>query len=200
MSSSKVSIFCVWLLSMALFGAVLQAQASPALTARQAGAYVDLLPEVRAFSQRLGNDLGAELQRELQPKAGETFAPHSKGLTILQQRQPRDYQALSELVATAGFASAQAWATTGDRVMLGYAALKAEQLGPELLQLAAGMGEMNPQMLALMSPKIQARLKQFQLLARTLVAVDPADKAVVKPLLPQLDGYWAQDWQQFQGR
>lgn len=197
MSSCKLSSFCVWLLSLVLFGGTLQSHASPALTAQQAADYVALLPEVRAFSQRLNTDLGTELKRELQPREHEAFAPHSKGLAILQQRQPQDFRVLSELVETAGFASAEAWAAAGDRVMLGYAALKAEQAGPELLQLAAGV---DPQMLALMPPRLQAKLKQFQLLARTLAAVDPADKAVVRPLLPQLDDYWQQDWQNYRAQ
>jgi len=200
MSSSTLGSFRLWLFALVLWNLVSPSHASPALTAQQAAGYVELLPEVRAFSQRLGTDLGTELQRELQPQEGELFAPHSKGLAMLRQREPENYRSLSQLVGTAGFASAEAWAETGDRVMLGYAALKAEQASPELLGMAAGMDGLDPQMLALMPQALQARLKQIQLLAQALAAVDPADKAVVKPLLPQLDTYWRQDWQQYQSR
>ncbi|NVK39995.1 MAG: hypothetical protein HWE39_02030 [Oceanospirillaceae bacterium] len=195
MPSFRLFSFRLWLLSLALFGCVLQVQANPGLTSQQVAGYVSLLPDVRAFSQRLGTELGTELQRELQPTEGEAFAPHSKGLAMLKQRQPDNYRSLSQLVESGGFPSAEAWASAGDRVMLGYAALKAEQASPELLAMAAGM---DPQMLALMPPAMQARVKQVQLLARTLAAVDPADMAVVRPLVPQLDTYWRQDWQRIQ--
>ncbi|WP_188861059.1 hypothetical protein [Marinobacterium nitratireducens] len=200
MSSFKLSAFCSWLLSLALFGVIAQVQASSGLTPRQAAGYVELLPEVRSFSQQLGADLGTELQRELQPREGETFAPHSKGLAMLKRRQPDHYGSLTELVASGGFDSAEAWADAGDRVMLGYAAIKAEQAGTGMLDMAASMDSLDPQMLALMPPELQARLKQVQMMARALKAVPAADKEILRPLVPQLDAYWRQDWQRYQGQ
>ncbi|MFC6669374.1 hypothetical protein [Marinobacterium aestuariivivens] len=197
MSSTKGSFFCIWLLPLMLFGVAFQAQANSPLSRQLAEAYVSLLPQVRAFSDRLDPVLGQQLQGELQPRSGEPFQPHRKGLEILRQRQAGDYRELTGLVRQGGFASAEDWARVGDQVLLGYAALKADQAGPELLQLAAGMDGMDPQMLALMPPQLQARMTQLAVLARVVAAVEPADRAIVRPLLPRLDAYWRRDWQQY---
>ena len=65
---------------------------------------------------------------------------------------------------------------------------------PTPLRQLASLSAPDPQMLALMPPQVQVRLNQARLLARALAAVGPADKAVVKPLLPQLDAYWQHEW------
>lgn len=190
MSQLKTWRPLLWLMGLCCCLAGPARAAEAPLTAQQAGAYVDLLPQVRQFADRLPPAFDQQLRQQLQPHVGEAFNPHREGLMMLKRQQPAQYRALEAMVRGAGFSNASQWAEVGDRVLFGYASLKAETNYPQLLQLADGLQMMDPQLQALMPPQFQARLTQLQVLARALRSAPASDKAVVRPLLPKLDNYW----------
>ena len=180
-----------------LFSVPSQAQ-QQGLSAQQAQAYVALMPQLRTFANQLDPVLGQRLREELQPRQGEAFRPHARGLEILQSQQPDQFQALDRLAQGGRFVNAQSWAWVGDRVLLGYAALKAEAAYPQILELARSMQTMDPALQAMMPPQFQARVAQIGVMAQEVARVPENDKAVLRPLLPQLDAQWKNEWQQYQ--
>lgn len=168
------------------------------LSAPQAEAYVALMPQVRTFANQLDPALGQRLRAELQPVSGEAFRPHARGLDILQRQQPNQFQALDQLARSGRFVDAQSWAWVGDRVLMGYAALKAEAAYPQILELARSMQTMDPALQAMMPPQFQTRVAQIGVMAQEVAKVPEADKTVLRPLLPQLDAHWKNEWQQYQ--
>ncbi len=168
------------------------------LSPQQVEAYVALMPEVRQFANQLDPAIGQLLRAQLQPRQGEPFRPHARGIEILQRQQPEPYGKLDQLARSVRFVNAGSWAWVGDRVLLGYAALKAEAAYPQILELARSMQTMDPALQAMMPPEFQARVAQIGVLAQEVAKVSAADKAVIRPLLPQLDAQWKNDWQQYQ--
>jgi hypothetical protein len=156
-------------------------------------AYIDSLGPVR----QLGEKLQAEgkqsfLEREITPRNGELFDPHTRGVKALQRESTADYSELGRIVRQYGFTSAESWALTGDRVVLAYGAIKAEAESPEILQLAQQMQGMDPQMLQLMPPEMRQQMEQAVSIARTLAQVPAADKQSVRPYTAQLDRIFSQ--------
>nr|WP_067298579.1 hypothetical protein [Marinobacterium profundum] len=179
-----------WLLS-----ASVQAQD---LSTQQVEAYIALMPEVKTFANQIDPALGQRLRTELQPVAGEAFRPHARGLTILQQQQPGQFGQLDQLARGGRFVDAQSWAWVGDRVLIGYAALKAEAAYPQILELARSMQTMDPALQAMMPPQFQARVSQIGVMAQEVSKVSEADKQVLRPFLGQLDTHWKNEWQAYQ--
>ncbi|UTW13925.1 hypothetical protein [Marinobacterium rhizophilum] len=180
---------------LCLLGTPAQAQD---LSSQQAQAYVALMPQLRAFADQLDPALGQRLRRELQPVTGEAFRPHARGLDILQREQPAQYRALDQLARSGRFVDATSWSWVGDRVLLGYAALKAEAAYPQILELARSMQTMDPALQAMMPPQFQTRVAQIGVMAQEVARVSEADKAVLRPLLVQLDAHWKNEWQAYQ--
>lgn len=180
---------------LCLLGMPAQAQD---LSSQQAQAYVALMPQLKTFADQLDPVLGQRLRRELQPVAGEAFRPHAHGLDILLREQPAQYQALDQLARSGRFVDAQSWGWVGDRVLMGYAALKAEAAYPQILELARSMQTMDPALQAMMPPQFQTRVAQIGVMAQEVARVSEADKAVLRPLLPQLDAQWRNEWQAYQ--
>jgi len=170
----------------------LQGQAS-VLSQTSIEAYIQSLGPVR----KLGEKLQAEgkqsfLEREITPRNGELFDPHTRGVKALQRESGKDYAELSRLVRQHGFTSAESWALTGDRVVLAYGAVKAEAESPEILRLAQQMQGMDPQMLQLVPPEMRQQMEQAVSIARSLALVPAEDKVSVRPYVGQLDRIFSQ--------
>ncbi len=168
------------------------------LSSQQAQAYVALMPQLKNFANQLDPALGQRLRQELQPVSGEAFRPHARGLDILQREQPAQYQVLDQLARSGRFVDAKSWSWVGDRVLIGYAALKAEAAYPQILELARSMQTMDPALQAMMPPQFQTRVAQIGVMAQEVARVSETDKAVLRPLLPQLDAQWKDEWQTYQ--
>jgi hypothetical protein len=176
-------------------GAPAQAQD---LSTQQVEAYIALMPEVKTFANQIDPALGQRLRTELQPVVGEDFRPHARGLTILQHQQPGQLQQLDQLARGGRFVDAQSWAWVGDRVLIGYAALKAEAAYPQILELARSMQTMDPALQAMMPPQFQSRVAQIGVMAQEVAKASEADKQVLRPFLGQLDAHWKNEWQAYQ--
>ncbi len=175
----------------------LSAQAQD-LSTQQVEAYIALMPQVKAFANQIDPALGQRLRTELQPVAGEAFRPHARGLTILQHQQPGLFGQLDQLARGGRFVDAQSWAWVGDRVLMGYAALKAEAAYPQILELARSMQTMDPALQAMMPPQFQTRVAQIGVMAQEVARVSEADKQVLRPYLGSLDAHWKNEWQAYQ--
>jgi hypothetical protein len=164
-----------------------------ALTPASIEAYINSLPAVRQLGEKLQSE-GKQsfLEREITPRNGERFDPHSRGVKALQRESAGDYAELSRIVRQQGFTSAESWALTGDRVVLAYGAIKAEAESPEVLQLAQQMQGMDPQMLQLVPPQMRRQMEQAVSIARTLAQVPAADRHQVQPYVARLDRIFAQ--------
>ena len=164
-----------------------------ALTPASIEAYIDSLPAVRQLGEKLQSE-GKQsfLEREITPRSGELFDPHSRGVKALQRESAGDYAELSRIVRQQGFTSAESWALTGDRVVLAYGAIKAEAESPEILQLAQQMQGMDPQMLQLVPPQMRQQMEQAVSIARTLAQVPQADRHNVQPYVARLDQIFSQ--------
>jgi hypothetical protein len=86
----------------------------------------------------------------------------------------------------------------GDRVLIGYAALKAEAAYPQILELARSMQTMDPALQAMMPPQFQSRVAQIGVMAQEVAKASEADKQVLRPFLGQLDAHWKNEWQAYQ--
>lgn len=156
-------------------------------------AYIDSLELVRQLGERLQSEgKHGFLEREITPRNGELFDPHTRGVKALQRESADDYSELGRIVRQYGFTSAESWALTGDRVVLAYGAIKAEAESPEILQLAQQMQRMDPQMLQLVPPEMRQQMEQAVSIARTLAQVPAADKRSVRPYTAQLDRVFSQ--------
>lgn len=151
-------------------------------------AYVNSLEPVRQLSERMQAEGRRDfLQQEVLPKSGEPFDPHQRGVKLLQRDSIDDYRELGRVVQQHGFTSAESWARVGDRVVLAYGAIKAEAESPEILQMAAQMEAMDPQMLQLLPPDARQQMDQALAIARAIAAVPQADRELVRPYVGQLD-------------
>ncbi|WP_133162252.1 hypothetical protein [Hyphococcus luteus] len=165
---------------------VSHAVAADALTVDAAQRFVESLHSVKALGDRLEAEGKAEqLQLDMQPKAGEPFAPYSKSVTALKAKYPDEYSELKSAVKPHGF-SAEEWGVTGDQVMVAYFARKMEKENPGAM---AQMEAMDPAMLEQMPPQMKEQIMQAKAMMETISKVPPENKEVVAEVEDDLDAY-----------
>ena len=168
--------FCMFLLSSAAL--------SQTLTTELARGFVNSLPEVNSYSETLDDEISEmSFQDAMMPRAGEPFAPYSRAMEFVRNNHVGVHQDMTELVTGFGFASAEEWATTGDRVVSAY---MATQISPaDMQQMEQFTPEMLDQMPAQMRPQIEVMLAMVE----TIRNIPEADIEVVRPLVPQMEQF-----------
>lgn len=189
MQSKPMRVLLVLLIMLmtplSLFAAVLEKQ--------QVDAYLDTLDEVKQLGERMkSSGLGAFLEREIMPRAGEAFDPHQRAVMALKREHADQHQALMRIVQRRGFISPESWALVGDRVVLAYGAIKVESESPAILQLARQMQGADPQFMQLLPPEQRFQVEQAMLIAKVLSRVPEADKQQVRPHIARLDRVFSQ--------
>jgi len=159
------------------------AQAEQALDADNTKRFVESLGPIMKFGDELeaaGRD--KVFDETFTPKAGEDFKPYTKGLAALKAQQPADYAKVGELIAPHGFSSTALWAEIADKVMAAYFALSMEGQGgmPQ-------MGQMTPEMLAMMPPEVRAQFEGAQSMQKAIQSVPAEDKQLVAPYKARID-------------
>jgi len=150
--------------------------------------YINSLPEVEAFGERMESQGKDEAWlNDVSPMEGDTFDPHTRGISALKKHDPAEYAELGKIVGRHGFSSGENWAAVGDRVILAYGALKAESENPELFAMVKQMESMDERMMAMMPAEVRAQMEQALVMARSFANVPDADKQVVRPHLGRLD-------------
>lgn len=150
--------------------------------------YINSLPEVEAFGERMESQGKDEAWlNDVSPMEGDTFDPHTRGISALKQHDPAEYAELGKIVGRHGFSSGENWAAVGDRVILAYGALKAESENPELFEMVKQMESMDERMLAMMPAEVRAQMEQALAMARSFARVPDSDKQVVRPHVARLD-------------
>lgn len=155
------------------------------LTTVQTQHFIDAMSEISTLSEDMrksGHD--KEIEKEIQAQAGDgTFSPLMKGMPIMHEKFPADYQALTGIVTKHGFSSPEDWASVGDRVMLSYMSIK-NDANP---QMAAVVNQMTPEQMKAMPPEAQAQFQQARLMIKAASAVPAADKDTVRPFVTAIE-------------
>ncbi len=157
----------------------LQAQAFT-LTTDMASRFADSLPAAEALGSELRDQgIGEQLITPEDLLNADEIGPYVMAVGKLREVSGSGYQQLSSLASANGFSGAENWAQVGDRVMLAYLALRSSG---EMAQ----MGAMNEQMLSMMPPQAQAKIRGVMRFAKAVQAVPQADKEAVSPIADRL--------------
>ncbi|MFN3880225.1 MAG: hypothetical protein ACK4L8_02200 [Nitrincola lacisaponensis] len=152
-------------------------------------AYISSLPDVDALGQRV--EASGQVDQwfvELVPMPGMPFNPHQQAVERIAQYAPAYHAELNKIVIGYGFTSVQRWAEMGDRVLLAYAAVKAEQENPTLWQLASQEYTQVPaEMVRMLPENLKDEVNQALTITRALVLAPRADRYAIAPYMTQLD-------------
>ena len=151
-------------------------------------AYISSLADVEALSERL--EARNQIQgwfKELTPLPGLPFNPHQQAVVRMAEQEPAFHYELNKAVISHGFTSARRWAEIGDRVILAYGALKAEQENPTLWQLASQYNQVPPEMLSMWPEEAKSQVNKALVIIRAFAASSREDRAAIAPYLARLD-------------
>lgn len=156
-------------------------------------AYIATLEDVKVFTDQLrqAGEQDAIIQN-IRPALGESFDPHQRMARVLQQKYPAELTKLNAIVAKQGFTSASSWARVGDRVVVVYGALKANQIDPQVMQLAQQPVEQQMMMLQMVPAQHRANVSSALALAHAIGTVTAQERELVAPHVAQLDKIFKQ--------
>lgn len=182
-----MSLKCIWVLILLLIALPLKAEIVR-MEATAIEAYISSLSDVEALNKRLQ----ASSQRkywfdEMTPLPGLPFNPHQQAVRRMAEQEPAFHYELNKTVISHGFTSAQRWAEIGDRVILAYGALKAEQENPMLWQLASRHQQVPPEMLSMWPEEAREQVNKALLVIRAFAGSSSEDRAAIAPYLARLD-------------
>ncbi len=170
------------LMVVALIVIAVPAMAAGDLTAKTAKQFVDSLPDINAMAEEMrANGKADILNAKTQPVPGEKFEPYTKAVSALKGEFPDDYKKLNGITKSNGFSSPEAWADTGDDVMMAYMATQVN------MPAGAAMPNISPEMMAKMPPEAVAKMKQSMAVMETISSVPQAHKDIVTPLIPSIN-------------
>ncbi len=173
------------LFSQAVLGLLL-AWSAPALADALPGAdvkrFVEGLPAAFELNRTLeAEGIDVELDASVQAGKEVPTTPFTDGIKAVREASQDAYGRFAKLVKSQGFSSAEAWAKTGDRVMLAYIALRTPLEDLDMAQtMTAAQLEMLP-------PDMRQMVQSAMAFAKTVKGVPQADRDAVTPYLSQLD-------------
>ncbi|MGF1454952.1 MAG: hypothetical protein ACFB6R_06190 [Alphaproteobacteria bacterium] len=158
--------------------------AAAALSDADVKRFVEGLPAAFELNKTFEAE-GLDVSLDADVKAGKPVptTPFTDGLKALREASSDAYGRYAKLVKSQGFASPEAWAETGDRVMLAYIALKTPA---EALEMAQSM---TPAQLDMLPPNMRSTVESAMAFAKTVRTVPQADRDAVAPYVPQLDAF-----------
>jgi len=154
----------------------------------QVESFVGSMEDVRAFAIALAEEGKDDIFDG--EDAHEDFSPYLNGVKTLKEQSSADYKRFGAITKQHGFASQESWAETGDRVMLSYIAIKAEEANPDYAEMPT---DIDPEMLAQLPPDAQAHIATTMKMMAKVQKTSETDKNAVKPFLPQIESWMEEE-------
>ncbi|MEX2468195.1 MAG: hypothetical protein WD396_00430 [Pseudohongiellaceae bacterium] len=154
---------------------------SQPLTPEAVRGFVNSLPEVHSFTENQNSQVSQlAFEEEMMPRAGEPFAPYSRALDMMRDNHAEIYQGIEDLIGNFGFATAEEWATTGDRVIAAFIATQISSSDMEQME------QMTPEMLNQVPAQMRPQIERMLAMMATIRETPEADIEVVRPLAGEL--------------
>lgn len=178
MFKSNVAIFGVALLMLTFSTHADQSD----LTAAKVRGYIASLNELEQLENQFDIDEGHEIDFDAQQAMTDAWSPMTEAVAQLQ-RHPR-YNEFEPIVKKNGFASAQEWGHTGDRIIHAFMALEMEREAPEMQrEMDEAMRELdnNPHMSAEQKDAIRQMMMGAMSSMESMSDAPKADVDAVRP-------------------